>query len=339
MATIRRVPSVEHNFQLVITRVFEEGDQELLEDEDETDEERVFLISEELEFRTGHLEGEPTFIWRDLHGDIDEFYEYVATGTNDPTRAFFETCMYRAMHERKYRRSADNTRDNDLGEFIYRSVLRFSNSPFSSSKWQSIRPPAKRKPNSKKSAKKSALKQSSDAVPITEEKTDTEQPLTPSSLHETGQSKTTTKEQALQLPSPQVLLSGEAELYYWDPDMGFQHQGITTAQILQQEGRHFEFWLAALYDGNYILVHKITSDMNQRWSHKMLSLTWNYLGDNGSQHSWLFKFLGESEFEKTLEVFTQCLWESLHQSEWHKAKVTCSLISQQSSWPDFSILG
>ena len=36
MATIRRVPSVDHHFQLVITRVYEDGDQELLEDEDES---------------------------------------------------------------------------------------------------------------------------------------------------------------------------------------------------------------------------------------------------------------------------------------------------------------
>lgn len=36
MATVRRVPSLEHNFQLVITRVYEEGDQELLEDEEES---------------------------------------------------------------------------------------------------------------------------------------------------------------------------------------------------------------------------------------------------------------------------------------------------------------
>jgi len=36
MATIRRVPNMEHNFQLVITRVYEDGDQELLEDEDES---------------------------------------------------------------------------------------------------------------------------------------------------------------------------------------------------------------------------------------------------------------------------------------------------------------
>ena len=36
MATIRRVPAVEHNFQLVVTRVYEDGDQELLDDEEES---------------------------------------------------------------------------------------------------------------------------------------------------------------------------------------------------------------------------------------------------------------------------------------------------------------
>lgn len=140
MATIRRVPQLDHHFQLVITRVYEDGDQELLEDEDESefatllpavqdlklyiaDEERTFLISEELEFRTGQTEGEPTFIWRDIEGDVNEFYEFVARGTNEPTRAFFETCMYRAMYERKYKTSADNTQDKDLTEFIWQCVF------------------------------------------------------------------------------------------------------------------------------------------------------------------------------------------------------------------------
>ena len=41
MATIRRVPNMEHNFQLVITRVYEDGDQELLEDEDESMSEEI----------------------------------------------------------------------------------------------------------------------------------------------------------------------------------------------------------------------------------------------------------------------------------------------------------
>lgn len=140
IATVRRVPSIEHNFQLVITRVYEEGDQELLEDEDESatysillkpylsyhvpaDEEKVFLISEELEFRPGPGENpqEASFVWRDLDGDVDELYEFLMTEeTNEPTRAFFETCMYRAMYERKYKTSADSVRDLELEKFIWK---------------------------------------------------------------------------------------------------------------------------------------------------------------------------------------------------------------------------
>ena len=87
------------------------------------DEEHVNLISEEIEFRTGVTpDGEPSFMWHDPQGDVDEYLEFVASGTNEPTRAFFETCMYRAMYERKYRTSADNTQDSDLQEFIWQCV-------------------------------------------------------------------------------------------------------------------------------------------------------------------------------------------------------------------------
>jgi len=140
MATVRRLPAVEHNFELVITKVLEDGDQDLLGDEDESewqnfsdpmgelerpylfcpaDEEKVFLIAEELEFRSGETDEEPNFMWRDLRGDVDEFFEFVATGINAPTRAFFETCMYRAMYERKYRKSADGVQDAELEQFLW----------------------------------------------------------------------------------------------------------------------------------------------------------------------------------------------------------------------------
>ena len=81
------------------------------------------MISEELEFHSGVTDDEPTFIWRDLDGDVDELYEFVASGTNEPTRAFFETCMYRAMYERKYKASADHIKDSDLDQFVWQSVL------------------------------------------------------------------------------------------------------------------------------------------------------------------------------------------------------------------------
>ena len=37
MATVRKAPSIEYNFQLVITRVFEEGEEDILEEEDESE--------------------------------------------------------------------------------------------------------------------------------------------------------------------------------------------------------------------------------------------------------------------------------------------------------------
>lgn len=87
------------------------------------DEEHVFLITEELDFRTGTTDGDPTFVWNDLQGDVDESYEYVAPGTNAPTTAFFETCMYRAMYERKYKEEAPDSAD--FSEFTWKYVLAF----------------------------------------------------------------------------------------------------------------------------------------------------------------------------------------------------------------------
>ena len=83
------------------------------------DEERVFLVGEELEFRSSERDGDPTFVWRDIDGDVDEAYEFVAAGTNEVTRAFFETCIYRAMFERKYKKSSEATHDSALEEFIW----------------------------------------------------------------------------------------------------------------------------------------------------------------------------------------------------------------------------
>jgi hypothetical protein len=51
---------------------------------------------------------------------VDELYEFVTTDMNAPTKAFFETCMYQAMYERKYRATSDGIPDADLEQFIWR---------------------------------------------------------------------------------------------------------------------------------------------------------------------------------------------------------------------------
>ncbi|KAG5638194.1 hypothetical protein H0H81_001291 [Sphagnurus paluster] len=298
MATIRRVPNMDHNFQLVITRVYEDGDQELLEDEDETDEERVFLISKELEFRTGKSDNEPVFLWRDLHGDIDEFYEFVAPGTNDPTQAFFETCMYRAMYERKYKSSAENTSDSDFKEFMYPlDDVTTTPKPKVNPRRKA---PSKREPESLTAAIESLS---------VDEPFETPHPKIPNSE----------PKKAASAPAMEALLSYEAELYLWDaPNEDFINQGILIAAI--QKNAPFSYYLTASNDSGILLAHKISGDMNQRFSHKMLSLTWNYQADDGSQSSWLFRF-SEEHLGNFLQKFTECLWESLHQMPWAKLKV------------------
>ncbi|KAG6866460.1 hypothetical protein C0991_003978 [Blastosporella zonata] len=290
MATIRRVPNIEHNFQLVITRVYEEGDQELLEEGDETDEERVFLISHELEFRTSESDGEPTFVWRDLDGDVDEFYEFLAPGTNNPTRAFFETCMYQAMYERKFKKSAENTRDSEFQQFI----------------WQPPAPKvpaARRKVSSKTEPISSPTPLAADAEPAPEQPT-----YPPPQVKKTLD------------PSMETLIAREAELYLWDAENEtFDNQGIVMASIMRPKGILFQYYLTAENDSGLLLAHQITGDMNQRFSHKMLSLTWNYQGHDGSQSSWLFRFR-EEQLAAFLEKFSESLWETLHQSQWSKLK-------------------
>ncbi|KZW04210.1 VID27-domain-containing protein [Exidia glandulosa HHB12029] len=120
MAAIRRVLAHEHQFQLVITRVFEEGEEQLLEEEEESDHERAFLIDESLQFRSSSFEGDPTFLWRDLDSPED-WFEFVASGTNEPTVAFFQTAMYKAMYERKFNKSSEETTDEDLQQFEYKA--------------------------------------------------------------------------------------------------------------------------------------------------------------------------------------------------------------------------
>ncbi|KAI0677601.1 VID27 cytoplasmic protein [Trametes maxima] len=300
MATIRRVPSMEHTFQLVITRVYEEGDQELLEDEEETDEERVFLVCEELEFRTGQTaDQEPTFIWRDLQGDIDELYEFVAAGTNEPTRAFFETCMYRAMYERKYRASADNLADADLQEFI----------------WQA---PAAKKSKGKTVRKASRSQSDATPAPAAEElpvaTTSASPPASP------PKKKLVAKASQPDMPS---LATEAAELHLWDGERGvFVKQENVVARVAHNPALgQYDYWLLASTDEGQVLAHRINTDMNQRMSSRVLSLTWNNISDNGVGSSWCLRFDTEEAFTAFQRAFTRALWETLNNISWDKAKI------------------
>jgi hypothetical protein len=123
-----------------------------------------------------------------------------------------------------------------------------------------------------------------------------------------------------------VVMAQEAELYLWDMDKEeFDLQGDVTAQIAQPTGIPFEYWLVASNSEGQELAHKITSEMNQRWSTKTLSITWNNFSDHNNASSWLFRFKSPEAYVLFKNTFTEASWEGLHQTSWAKIKVSVKL--------------
>lgn len=148
VATIRRT-SVPFHYQLVITRAYDEGDEALLEDDDESDDEKSFLIDPSLAFRLSSLHAdpgahdsdepdEPTLVWRHLDEDADrsssalslspgdtpdqDLYQFVidSNQVNSVTCSIFEVTYLQCCYERKYNRPHDEASDDDLDALKYR---------------------------------------------------------------------------------------------------------------------------------------------------------------------------------------------------------------------------
>lgn len=66
------------------------------------EDEHLFLLDEALSFRSGTLEGDRTFAWRDLQGDPGDMWEYVCNTkmVTPSTSSIFEVTVLHCMYER-----------------------------------------------------------------------------------------------------------------------------------------------------------------------------------------------------------------------------------------------
>ncbi len=276
-----------------------------------------------MQFRTGTTsDNEPTFVWRDLQGDEDELYEFVAAGTNEPTRAFFETCMYRAMYERKYRQSADNTQDSDLQEFMWQYVdcdghAHSSDGPLD-------RPPAAKKSKTKTKTSRKASASKSEPAPVEEVAAASSSALEPERPEPAK--KGLSKDKDIGMP---CIFAEPAGLHLWDSDSGeYIKQADVIARVAQNPaGGAFDYWLLASTDDAQVLAHKISSDMNQRLAPRVLSFTWNNISESGQGNSWCLQFETLEAFNDFQRAFSRALWEGLNGISWEKAKVGISTSS------------
>ncbi|KAG9042402.1 hypothetical protein FS837_010912 [Tulasnella sp. UAMH 9824] len=314
MATVRRT-SVEFNYQLVVTRVYEEGEEALLEEEDETDDERVFLISSELQFHSSSFDGQPTFIWRDTEGDEDEHYEFVAAGCDEPTRVFFESSVLQALYERTYQKSADKAKTADLKKLMYIPPAPTPGSRPGASPTNTRSANATRDVADQLARTSISSPQPSSSPPPPAAMSPPQQPVeTPTA------------------PAGTCVISLEAELLEFDYEAdAFRSEGDHfDAEIILADHGNFNYFIVVLDEGSPWLAHELTSQLNCKWSKKYTSFRWNYPSNSEfGLSAWCLRFKTDEAYEEFKDMVGRCLWENNNGVSWESAKKEDAAYAEQ----------
>ncbi|KAG9009287.1 hypothetical protein FRB90_008452 [Tulasnella sp. 427] len=303
MATVRRT-SVEFNYQLVVTRVYEEGEEALLEEEDETDDERVFLISSELQFHSSSFDGQPTFIWRDTEGDEDDHYEFVATGCDEPTRVFFESSVLRALYERTYQKPADKAKTADLKKLMYTPPA----------------PPPGSRPGASPTNTRSAAARTRDVADQLANTSISSSPPQTSSQQPAAAVEMPQPVETPVAPAGTCVLSLKAELLTFDYEAdAFRSEGDDyDAQIVLADHGNFVYYIVVRDESTPWCAHELTSQLNCKWSKKYTSFRWNYWGP--PMTAWCIRFPTDEAYEEFKDMVGRCLWENNNGVSWESAK-------------------
>jgi hypothetical protein len=121
-----------------------------------------------------------------------------------------------------------------------------------------------------------------------------------------------------------TVTSQEARVFLWDREaesfVSEHEEEVVVARIVERTSGDYNYWLIVTDEDGDFVSHKITSDMNPRWSPKTSSLTWNYF-NNGIYDSWALQFTSAEAYDVFKRAFAQCQWETLHGAPFQKAKV------------------
>lgn len=318
-ASIRRTGQ-DFQYQLVVQRAYEEGEEDLLAEEGGEDaaldalaadkDEKTFLLDEELQFRTDvRSTGEKIFAWRDLSGDVDDLWEFVCDSSIKPeTAALFERVTLQCVYERKFRRSHEHATEVDLEALSYYEEPIPDASPVASPTSKAIVP---------------------SVAPPTEE-------LFPNTTKEAMVKKATGKGKAPEVtndptaapvsaPKPEALntlVVGEAELHLFDFPSGTFIRQAPKVHVEVLELGNWEYWLHIGSEEREYLGQPIVDDINPVFNFEYKSFIFNHYLDDGSAYSWLLKFNEQEELENIQHGVMQALWEHLHKLKWHSAKAT-----------------
>ncbi|EWC44089.1 hypothetical protein DRE_07224 [Drechslerella stenobrocha 248] len=301
-AYIRRTSQL-HHYQLVIQRIFEEGEEHLQESDDEDDtNDREFLLDEGLRFRSGFRDGQAVFAWRDALGDPEDTFEFICDTSTQPGQvSTFEIVAMQCQFERKHQRSYETATDADLEQFSFTALA-----------IPPLSPPGP-------SATSRSLKQ-----PVT----------TPETSQSASQREAPTKQQTTTSPlSSPAQPSGKdfclpklaavtAELYLYDIDTGtfIVQASELDAQVLDHGGWNYSLWVVDPRSSHDWVRQAIVPDISPLFSFEHLSFIFNTYKEDNAAFSWLLRFHDMDSLEVFQEGLMRALWEHLNQTSWLKAK-------------------
>ncbi|KAK0624916.1 VID27 cytoplasmic protein-domain-containing protein [Bombardia bombarda] len=318
-ARIRRTAQ-DFQYQLVVQRVYEEGEAELLAEEEGEDaeadadilaaerDEKTFLLDESLHFRVESREGsEKVLAWRDLSGDAGDVYEFVCdnSATEEQVEQF-KLVARQCQYERKYRKPHTTAADDDFDQFEFHEQPIPQASPLHS-------PTLTRSPESSDSmfsgknvantgAKREKTLVTLDATPTKKERG-------------TGPPKVAEHPEARE-----VLAAETAELHFFDfPSGAFVLQDPAVTATVTETG-NWQYWLQVGSADKDWLGISVVADINPVFNFEFLSFIFNQFTEDGSAYSWLLRFKDQAGLERFQEGLLQALWEQLNEMKWSKIK-------------------
>jgi hypothetical protein len=291
----------------VVQRVFEEGEAELLAEEEgeeaEIDaiaaerDEKTFLLDEALHLRIEIRDGgEKVLAWKDLSGDNGDLYEFICDDSIPSKQVEqFLLVAQQCQYERKYRKPHTTASDEDFEHFTFQEEHPI--------------PPA------------SPIHNPSLPNPF-ETSVDDMLSRTPKANTATKRAPEESKSSA---PTPiEVYASLAAELHVFDPQPGHFAQVDDAVVATVSEVGKWQYWLQidGHVDGkpNEYLGMSIQADMNPVFDFQFLSFVFNHFSDDGTARSWLLRFKDQPTLEKFQEAIMQAIWEQLNETKWQKVQ-------------------
>ncbi|OJJ48639.1 hypothetical protein ASPZODRAFT_14766 [Penicilliopsis zonata CBS 506.65] len=311
-ASIRRTGQ-DFQYQLVIQRAFEEGEEELADDEDDPGasdglgdkDEKVFLLDHALHFRSEIRDnGAKVLAWRDLSGDPGDLFEFVCDPSVPGDKvATFELAALQCQFERKYRRSAQKATEQELQEFSFEEEKPIpSASPLSS-------PITKSRAGSRASAEESTAAMAKDV-----EYARSKGHIKP------AEEPTAAPPAAVQPEAREILAKENAELHMFDFSSGtFMMKDPSVTATVSEIGT-WQYWLQISGEDQDWLGQAVVADINPVFNFEYLSFIFNHYTEDGSAYSWLLRFKDQAMVERFQEGLMQALWEQLNEMKWGKVK-------------------